>query len=137
MGLQLGEGEGDGDGPGTGTSGANTIGGTDLYNTFLDTNNNSTPNFVANNFATQVRLTKNTSIQNELQGSDKTSHGSGVYYDGKVAAARANIRLIGRRAFVAWEEKRVQLVLIKENISDITLGLNLLIPLAYRLMAVL
>jgi hypothetical protein len=102
LGLQLGE----GDGPGTGASGANTTGGTDLYYTFLDTNNNSTPDFVANRFAAPVRLTKNTSMQNELQGPNKTSHGPGVYDDGKAAAARANIRLIGRRAFVAWEEKK-------------------------------
>lgn len=102
LGLQLGE----GDGPGTGASGAKTTGGTDLYYTFLDTNDNSTPDFVANDFAVPVRLTQNTTMQNDLQGPNKTSHPPGIYDDGKAAASRANVRLIGRRALIAWEEKK-------------------------------
>ncbi len=102
LGLQLGE----ADGPGTGASGAKTTGGTDVFYTYLDTNNNSTPDFVANNFAEPVRITQNTTMENELQGPNRTSHGPGIYDDGKAAASRANVKLIGRRILVAWEERK-------------------------------
>lgn len=102
LGLQLGNAEG----PGTGASGANTTGGTDVWYMHLDTNNNSTPDFIANDWSVPTRVTKNQQTVGDLQGPERTSHGPGVYEDGKAAAARAQLRLIGRRAVFAWEEKK-------------------------------
>ena len=102
LGLQLGG----ADGPGTGASGANTTGGTDLYYMWLDTNNNNAAAFIANDWSTPVRLTKNQESSSELNGPERTSHGPGIYDKGKASASRANIRLIGRRALVAWEERK-------------------------------
>jgi len=102
LGLQLGNAEG----PGTGASGANSTGGTDVWYMHLDTNNNSTPDFIANDWSEPVRLTGNTTDTRDLQGPLRTSHGPGLYEDGKAAAARPQLRLIGRRAVFAWEEKK-------------------------------
>lgn len=102
LGLQLG----DADGPGDGASGGKTSGGTDIFYTSLDTNNNSTPDFVANSFAVPVRLTQNTTMAQVLQGPDKSSHGPGIYERGAAAASRANVKLMGRRVLVAWEERK-------------------------------
>jgi len=102
LGLQLGNAEG----PGTGASGANSTGGTDVWYMHLDTNNNSTPDFIANDWSEPVRLTGNTTNTRDLQGPLRTSHGPGLYEDGKAAAARPQLRLIGRRAVFAWEEKK-------------------------------
>ncbi|PKL95703.1 MAG: hypothetical protein CVV18_04480 [Gammaproteobacteria bacterium HGW-Gammaproteobacteria-8] len=102
LGLQLGN----ADGPGDGASGANTTGGTDIWYMYLDTNNNSTADFVGNSWSVPVRLTQNQQQVGELQGPDRTSHGPGIYEDGKAAASRANVRLIGRRVLVAWEERK-------------------------------
>lgn len=102
LGLQLGNAEG----PGTGASGANSTGGTDAWYMHLDTNNNSTPVFIANDWSVPVRITGNTTDSRELQGPERTSHGPGSYEDGKAAAARPQLRLVGRRAVFAWEEKK-------------------------------
>lgn len=102
LGLQLGG----ADGPGTGASGANTAGGTDLFYMWLDTNNNSATDFIANDWSTPVRFTKNKEGTKELNGPERTSHGPGIYDTGKASASRANIRLIGRRALIAWEERK-------------------------------
>lgn len=102
LGLQLGG----ADGPGTGASGANTTGGTDLFYMWLDTNNNNATAFIANDWSAPVRLTKNQERIGDLNGPNKASHGPGQYEDGKSGASRANIRLIGRRALVAWEERK-------------------------------
>ena len=102
LGLQLGG----SDGPGSGASGAQTTGGTDLFYMALDTNNNSTVDFIANDWSTPVRFTKNQESTGELNGPDRTSHGPGIYETGKASASRANIRLIGRRALIAWEERK-------------------------------
>ncbi|MEE4639684.1 MAG: choice-of-anchor O protein [Wenzhouxiangella sp.] len=103
LGLQLGNAEG----PGTGASGANSTGGTDVWYMHLDTNNNSVNDFIANDWSLPVRVTRNTITEaRELQGPLRTSHGPGLYEDGKAAAARPQLRLIGRRAVFAWEEKK-------------------------------
>lgn len=102
LGLQLGNAEG----PGTGASGANSTGGTDAWYMHLDTNNNSTPAFIANDWSVPVRITGNTTATRDLQGPLRTSHGPGIYEDGKAAVARPQLRLIGRRAVFAWEEKK-------------------------------
>jgi len=102
LGLQLGNAEG----PGTGASGANTTGGTDVWYMWLDTNNNSTPDFIANDWSDPVRVTRNTANLRDLEGPLRTSHPPGQYEDGRGAAARAQLRLIGRRAVMAWEEKK-------------------------------
>ena len=102
LGLQLGN----ADGPGDGASGANTTGGTDVWYMYLDTNNNSTPDFVANSWSVPVRLTRNQERFGDLEGPNRTSHGPGLYEDGRAAASRANVRLIGRRVLVAWEERK-------------------------------
>jgi hypothetical protein len=102
LGLQLGNAEG----PGTGASGANTTGGTEVWFMSLDTNNNSTPDFIANSWSAPVRVTRNTEQSRDLQGPQRSSHGPGLYEDGGAAAARPQLRLIGRRAVFAWEEKK-------------------------------
>lgn len=102
LGLQLGNAEG----PGTGASGANTTGGTDVWYMHLDTNNNNTVAFIANDWSEPVRLTANQETVGELNGPERTSHPPGLYEDGKAAAARPQLRLIGRRAVMAWEEKK-------------------------------
>jgi hypothetical protein len=102
LGLQLGS----ADGPGEGASGATASGGTDLWYSYLDTNNNSTVDFVANSWSLPVRLTRNPERVDELQGPERTAHGPGLYEDGQAASSRANVRLIGRRVLVAWEERK-------------------------------
>jgi len=102
LGLQLGNAEG----PGSGASGANTTGGTDVWYMHLDTNNNATPDFMANPWSEPVRLTRNQETTGDLNGPERSSHPPGAYEDGKAAAARPQLRLIGRRAVMAWEEKK-------------------------------
>ena len=97
-GLKLGE----ADGPGDGASGANVNNGTDIWYTSL-----ATPDFSVGDWSAPTRITRNTFTSEPLASAgDKATHPPGDYDRGNVGASRSNIRQIGNKVVIGYEETK-------------------------------
>ena len=115
LGVQLTIGEG----TEHGASEAFTTGGTDVWYSPLYTHNNRADRFGVcldchtrpTAWVEPVRLTANVVEARGLEEADAAlaSHAPGLYDHGEAAASRPQVKLVGSRAVVAWEERKSEI----------------------------
>ncbi|MDJ0654612.1 MAG: choice-of-anchor O protein [Xanthomonadales bacterium] len=100
LGLQLGLAAG----PGHGASGALTTGGTDLWYSAMQVGNMPIADA---SWSVPIRLTDNVEQTRPLDDVERVAHEPFFYEYGRAAASRPTVKLLGTRAIVAWEERKV------------------------------